>query len=97
MTTGLSSASSSVEESVASAIGADPLVFDELGLLNHFVIVDGSKLDTLDVTFMTKDVLPSFEDVRCRFSLFFEKTELIVDNINNTGYYLQRRYCIFNF
>lgn len=52
---GLSGASSSDEESVASPVCADPLVFEELGLLNHFVIVAGSSPDTLDVTFFTND------------------------------------------
>lgn len=52
---GLSGASSSVEESVASPVCADPLVFEELGLLNHLVIVAGSSPDTLDVTLFTND------------------------------------------
>lgn len=52
---GLSDASSSDEESVASPVCADPLVFEELGLLNHLVIVAGSSPDTLDVTFFTND------------------------------------------
>lgn len=52
---GLSGASSSVEESVASPVCADPLVFEELGLLNHFVMVAGSSPVILDVTFFTND------------------------------------------
>lgn len=55
VTVGLSGASSSVDESVASAAGVDPLAFEELGLLNHLVMVAGNKPDTLDVTFFTND------------------------------------------
>lgn len=46
---------SSSDESEASAIDDEPFAFEVLGLLNHFVSVDGSKPDTLDVTFLTKD------------------------------------------
>lgn len=53
--TGVSDASSSDDESVASGVCADPLAFEELGLLNHFVIVAGSKPETLDVTCCTND------------------------------------------
>lgn len=52
---GLSGASSSVEESSASAMAVDPLPLDKLELLNHLVIPDGRKPVTRDVTFFTND------------------------------------------
>lgn len=55
MLTGLSGDSSSVEESVTSAVGVAPLAFDVLGLLNHLVMVLGNKPDILAVTFFTND------------------------------------------